>query len=125
MTVAYWCVLTAILLPYFFGPLGQLPGMTFADFKEPRRRQPTLTGWRGRSNAAHLNGFEIIPGFAAAVIIAQLSGLSQGTIDILALAFIGTRILHGGFYIANQAIPRTIAWASGIACIVALFVNAA
>ncbi len=125
MTVAYWCVLTAILLPYFFGPLGQLPGITFEGFKEPRRRQPSLTGWRARSNAAHLNGLEILPGFAAAVIIAQLAGVAQGTIDILALAFIGTRILHGGFYIANQAIPRTVSWFSGVACIVSLFVIAA
>jgi len=125
MTIAYWCVLAAILLPYVFAPMGQLPGITYEGFKEPRRRWPTLEGWKARANWAHLNGFEVIPGFAAAVIIAQMAQVPQATIDMLAMTFIVSRLLHGGFYMANFAVLRTISWLSGLVCIVALFVYTA
>ena len=69
MTIAYWCILAVILLPYVFGPIGQLPGLTYEQFKTPRARQPSLTGWHARANAAHMNGLEIVAGFAASVIV--------------------------------------------------------
>ncbi|MDH3790276.1 MAG: MAPEG family protein [Chromatiales bacterium] len=125
MTTAYWCILAVIMMPYIFAPMGQLPGLTYEGFKEPRRRWPDLAGWKARANSTHLNGLEIIPGFAAAVIIAHLANVPQGTTDTLALTFVGTRILHAAFYIANLALLRTFAWASGVVCIVALFVHAA
>ncbi len=125
MTTAYWCILAAILLPYIFAPMGQIPGITFEAFKEPRRRQPSLVGWKARSNAAHLNGLEIVPAFASAVIVAHLAGVAQPTIDALALAFIAFRVAHGILYIANLAIPRTVAWAAGLGCVVTLFIQAA
>ena len=125
MTIAYWCILAVILLPYVFGPIGQLPGLTYEQFKTPRARQPSLTGWHARANAAHMNGLEIVAGFAASVIVAQTLKAPQTTIDILAMTFVGTRLLHGAFYIANLAIPRTMAWALGVICIIALFVQAA
>ena len=125
MTIAYWCILAAIMMPYVLAPIGQLPGITYEGFRAPRARWESFTGWRLRANSAHLNGFEVLPGFAAAVIIAHLSSVSQGTIDTLALIFIATRILHAVFYIFGFAILRTIAWVSGLACIVALFVQSA
>jgi uncharacterized MAPEG superfamily protein len=125
MTIAYWCILAAIITPYVLAPIGQLPGITYEGFRAPRARWESFTGWRRRANSAHLNGFEILPGFAAAVIIAQSSAVSQGAVDVLALTFIASRLLHAAFYIGDFAILRSIAWASGLACVVALFVFAA
>jgi len=125
MTIAYWCILAAILMPYILGPIGQLPGITYEGFKAPRARWESITGWKQRANAAHLNGFEVLPGSAAAVLVAQLTSVSQWTVDMLARTFIATRILHAAFYVMGFSILRTIAWVSGLACIIALFVYAA
>lgn len=64
------------------------------------------------------------PAFAAAVIIAHLVQTApQGTIDGIALAFVVSRIMYTVCYIADWASARTLVWAFGMGCIVALFVG--
>ena len=59
------------------------------------------------------------------MIIGHLTGLAQGTLDQLALAFVALRVLHAVFYIANQATLRSLSYVGGLACIIAIFVMAA
>ena len=92
MTIAYWCILATIILPYLFAVLGQLPGLNYEGFKEPRRRWPSITGWKARSNSAHINGLEVISSFAAAIIVAHLTQVPQNTIDTLAMIFVSSRL---------------------------------
>jgi len=127
MTVAYWCVLAAAFVPYLFTSLAKFPGGRFGPRanKAPREFLEALCGWRKRSHWAQLNGFEAFPPFAAAVIIAHQTGAAQGTVDLLALGFIGARLAYGGLYIADLGAPRSVAWACGVACVVGLFVVAA
>ncbi len=125
MTISYWCILAAIIMPYVLAPIGQLPGMTYKGFGAPRARWETFTGWKLRANSAHLNSFEVLPGFIAAVLIAHQTGVPQGTIDALAMTFIAARILYAVLFIAGFTILRTITWLSGFACVVALFVLSA
>lgn len=123
MTVAYWCVLAAGILPYAWIILAKsAPGM---DNAAPRAFVDTLTGWRQRAVWAERNAFEALPLFIAAVVIAHLAGVPQARIDGLALAFIALRIAHGALYIANRPSLRSLAWALAFACMVALFVLAA
>jgi len=75
-----------------------------------------------RAHWAHLNSFEAFPPFAAAVLIAQQLGAAQGRIDLLAIAFVVLRVLYGICYLADQATLRSLVWAAGFACTVALFV---
>lgn len=124
MTIAYWCVLAAALLPYAW--------ITFAksgaryDNRDPR-------GWlarqddprRLRANAAHLNAFEAFAPFAAGVLMAQLAGVEPGRIDLLAMAFVALRVLHGAFYLADAHLLRSLAWFAGFACVLALMAQAA
>ncbi|HVF33771.1 MAG TPA: MAPEG family protein [Candidatus Saccharimonadia bacterium] len=124
MTIAYWCVLAAGLMPFAWTAIAKASGERFNN-RAPREWQARLTGMPARAHAAHLNSFEAFPLFAAAVIIAQQLQAPQGTIDLLALAFVALRVLYGVLYLADQHLLRSIVWAAAFACAVALFIVAA
>jgi uncharacterized MAPEG superfamily protein len=124
MTTAYWCVLAAALLPLLFTGIAKFSGPGFNN-RRPRDFQAGLTGMRQRAHWAHLNSIEAFPFFAAAVIVAHQLGAPQARIDWLALAFIACRLVYGALYMANQATLRSIVWALGLACAIAIFVSAA
>lgn len=122
MSIAYWCILTAAILPYFSTMLAKA-GANYDNYA-PRVQLEQLEGYRKRAYWSQLNAFEAFPAFAAAVIIAQLQHVTQTTVDILALNFIALRILHAIFYLFNKAMLRSLVWMLGFAQIVALFVLA-
>jgi uncharacterized MAPEG superfamily protein len=119
MNVAYLCVLVAALLPYVFTGIAKWSGEF--DNRVPREYLSRLSGYRQRAHWVQLNAFETFPVFAAAVIIAQQAGASQGRIDALALSFVGARILYGVFYLADLATLRSLVWIGSMGIIVALF----
>lgn len=123
MTLAYWCVLVAAILPIVWAGAAKSHGSF--DNSAPRDWLARLDGWRQRANWAQANAWEAFAPFAAAVIIAHLAGARQGTIDGLAITFIAMRIAHGLLYIADKAMLRTIVWTIGFGCVVGLFVVAA
>lgn len=124
MTLAYWCVLVAALLPYLFVGIAKASGPGY-DNRRPRDfAEAELPGFRKRAYWAHLNGFEAFPPFAAAVIIATLAGAEPGTIDALAVGFVAARLAYGIFYLADWATLRSLAWTAGFGCVIALFVIA-
>ncbi len=128
MTLAYWCVLIAALMPYVFTAIAKFSGPGFSDDsnRAPREFLDKLDGARKRAHWAQLNSFEAFPAFAAAVIIAHLTGgAAQGTIDALAVAFILIRSAYGYLYLQDIAKLRTPVWAAGLACVIALFIAAA
>jgi len=119
MTIAFWCVLVAGLLPYVATAIAKSrPGF---DNANPRAWLANLDGFRARAVAAQLNSFEAFPFFATAVIVAYVRGASQGTIDMLAMAFIAIRIVYLALYLANLATLRTFVWIAGVACVVTMF----
>jgi len=119
MTIAYWCVLVAALLPHL--TVGPAKAVKSFDNHAPREWEARLTGWRARAYWAHLNGFEAFPPFAAGVIVAHLAGAPQGRVDVLAVAFVASRIVYGALYYADRATARSIVWTAGMACVVGLF----
>ncbi len=125
MTVAFWCVLAAFLLPYAFTGFAKFRGdFGSRENHNPREFLAKLSGARQRANWAQQNSYEINPAFAAAVIIAQIAASSpQGTIDGIALAFVISRIVYGICYIADWASVRSLVWFFGIGCIIALFIG--
>jgi uncharacterized MAPEG superfamily protein len=72
---------------------------------------------------AHLNGIETFPFFAVAVVLAEFKAGPQFWIDALAVAFVITRVVFVGLYLANRATLRTIVWNLGFAINVAIFVS--
>lgn len=125
MATAYWCIVIAALLPYLWVFVAKASGPRY-DNRDPR-------GWVSkqenprvhRANAAHLNSFESFAPFAASVLMAQFGGLDPQRINLLAMIFIGARILHGFFYLTNKAPLRSLAWLVGLGCVLALMVQAA
>ncbi len=125
MTLAYWCVLVAALLPYIFVGIAKGSGPGY-DNRRPRDFAGSdLPGFRKRAYWAHQNGLEAFPPFAAAVIIASLAGAEPVRVDALAVGFVLTRLAYGAFYIADWATARSLAWTAGFGCVIALFVIAA
>ena len=123
MTFAYWCVLLAALLPIIWAGAAKI-GSGGYDNQRPRIFMGNLTGWPQRANWAQTNAYESFPPFAAAVIIAHLTGANQMMIDSLAGLFLICRILHGIAYIRDQANIRSAVWTLGFLCTVGLFLAA-
>jgi len=123
MTIALWCVLVAGILPYAAVLIAK-SGREGFDNRDPRSWLAKQEGFRKRANAAQLNAFEAFPFFAAAVIIAHLLNGPQSLVNTLALVFIGARVLHLAFYLANQATLRSLAWFAGFGSVIAIFVVA-
>ena len=120
MTIAFWCVLIAALLPYV--PFGLVKGL---DPGNPRAKVLDLAGLPARAHSAHLNAFEAFPPFAAAVIISQLALGANTVTNLLAVAFIVARAAHMGFYLADRQPPRSAAFFVGALIVVVLFIHAA
>lgn len=125
ISVAYWCVFVAALLPYVWVGLAKAGGRGY-DNADPRgwlaRQQD---GRRVRANAAQLNAFEAFPAFAAGVVLADVAGVADARIALLALVFVAARVGHGIFYVAGLATLRSLAWLVGIVCAFALIAQAA
>ena len=124
MSVAYWCVFISGLLPFVWSMSWRWPVYSITANLAPRPFEEKLTGWRQRAHWAHLNAFEAFPQFAIAVVVAQQYHVSQSIVDGLAIGFVIFRVAHGLFYLADLGMPRTIAFAGGAACTIALFLSA-
>ena len=123
MTLAYWCVLFAAVLPLIFTGIAKFSGRGF-DNHAVRDFQATLTGFRQRAHWAHLNGLEAFPVFAVGVLMAAQQNVSGERIDALALGFIAARVLYGVFYLMDLATLRSLAWVGGFGCSLALMLAA-
>ena len=125
ISTAYWCVLAAALLPYVWTVLAKRSARGY-DNRDPR-------GWLARqddprvqrANAAQLNAFEAFAPFAAGVALADMAGVPDERIALLALVFVAARVLHGVFYVAGIAMMRSLVWFVGLACVVTLLAQAA
>jgi uncharacterized MAPEG superfamily protein len=127
MTVAFWCVLAATLLPYFCffiaGDSARRAG-TPRDNRNPRDFPNRIEGFAKRAWDAHLNSFESLPGFAAAVVIAYLAGAPQHEVDSLAVVWVLARVAYVAFYLTDKSTLRTSAQVVSLACVLGLFVIA-
>ena len=129
-TVAYWCVLVAVLLPYAcaylakFRAFGQPASAGGFDNADPRAWLARQQGWQARANAAQANSFEALPFFIGAVIIAHQLGAPQTRMDILAVLFITLRILFIVMYVAGLPTLRSAFWALAFLANLGIFLSA-
>lgn len=124
MTVAFWCVLIAILLPYLCTSVAKFGSGKYGAGQnhDPRAFLDTLQGFARRAHNAQLNSFEVTPAFAAAVIIAHVAGNAElVTLNVLAVLFITSRLLYIICYLADWAILRSLVWFVGMALIASFF----
>ena len=126
IATAYWCVVVAALLPYLWTTVAKASGERY-DNRDPRGWVARQTNPRvHRANAAQLKAFEAFAPFAAAVVLAQLAGVPESRIAMLAIAFVVFRFLHGVIYtLGLKHSLRSLAWFAALACVVWLLVAAA
>lgn len=124
MTIAYWCVLIAAVIPYLMVGVAKI-GVREFDNRRPRDFHDKARGFRKRAIWAQYNSFEIFPLFAAAVIIADLAGAEQAIANALAVTFIASRIAYTISYLADLHLLRSLVWTAGFLCCIGLFIAAA
>ncbi len=83
------------------------------DNHYPRMQQAAVTGAGARVVAAQKNAWEALLVFAVVTLIAVASPLDLDSLKAPAYLFLAARILHPIFYIANFAMPRSLAFAAG------------
>jgi uncharacterized MAPEG superfamily protein len=123
LTIAYWCVLVAIILPIIWIGFAKAGTRNYIHEHNsaPRELLNTLTGFRKRAVWAQQNAFEALPGFIAGSIIAHLMEASQFELDITALIFIIARLAHGIFYLIDWAFCRSVVWVIGFGATINMF----
>lgn len=125
-TIAYWCVLAAALMPIVCagiakgGKFGQPRKQGGYDNANPRAWLANQTDWRARANAAQANGFEALPFFIGAVLMAHQLGAPQGYVDLLACLFVLLRIIYTALYVRGMANFRSAVWMAAFATNIAI-----
>jgi len=128
MTTPLWCLVFIVFLPIllsFVGGYFRAKAFGKADNKHPRAQAAQLEGPGARAYAAQANAWEAATMFSATVLIAHVVGVPAATAAPWTLAYVGFRILHPIFYIANIDIVRSLAFVGGQVCIIVLLVKAA
>lgn len=128
MTIPLWTLLFATLAPYvLFGMAAphRIKQFGHLDVNTPRSQQAKAEGLAARLIAAQNNAFEALAVYAPAVIVAHVVGADAGHSTILALVWVGARVLHGVFYATDKAPLRTLAFTVGLFASLGFYVLAA
>ena len=120
MTLAELMLPTFVLL--IIGTIGLAKGWG-GGFDNSKPRDPTFyqEPLRARALAAHQNGWEAFPFFAAAVLLAEMRHGPQGIVNGLAIAFVLLRTVYVAMYVANKPTPRSTVWLCAFAVNLAIF----
>jgi uncharacterized MAPEG superfamily protein len=121
MTIAELCLPVVVLLTILSIAPAKLSGVREYDNANPRDPRFYTPGLRARSLGAHLNGYEAFPFFAAAVILAEMRSVPQGTVNALAVAFVAVRVVYVLLYLGDRPSLRSLVWSIGFVCNLALF----
>ena len=121
MNLTWVTTLTAVMwMPYILNMIavrGLVDAVGYPDDPKP------LSAWAAKMKAAHANAVENLVVFAALVLIANAAGVSNSTTVLACQLYFWARLVHLLSY--TFAIPwvRTIAFAAGFFCQVALILQ--
>jgi uncharacterized MAPEG superfamily protein len=106
-------------------PIGVAKYSSLRSFDNARPRDPAFyqDPFRARALAAHQNGLEGFAFFAAAVIVAQLSGAAQPWVDGLALAYLVLRLAYLAAYLGDKPSIRSTVWSLGFVSNIAILLT--
>lgn len=121
LTQAYWCVIVAAVLPYLSTFAAKAGSFGPRDNQTPREWMSRQSGWRARLMAAASNGFETLPMFIAAVLMAHQLGYTQSKLDLLALAYVALRVAYVVIYGVGAGAIRSLVWGLAMLANAAIF----
>ena len=121
MTVAEWMIFAAVIL--YLLTVAPIKVVVRPPFDNSNPRDPAFykPGIASRALGAHINGIETFPFFAVAILLAEFRHAPQSWIDVLAVAFVGVRLLFVAAYLGNWPTTRTLLWNFGFAVNAAIF----
>lgn len=132
-TELLYLLLTALLtgvlwIPVVIGYVSSGRQLTPANYKVA----PTtpLPDWVNRANRAHLNAVENIAPFAAVVLIAQATGVSNALTATCAAVYFFARLAHAVVHVSGfgrfkaRTLLFTVAWLAFVTYAVALLLSA-
>jgi uncharacterized MAPEG superfamily protein len=121
MTIAEWCVFACVML--YLLTIAPIKWLGFREFDNAKPRDTAFyqNPLRARALAAHLNGIEAFPFFAAAVLLAEFRGSPQNLVNELAVLFLIVRIAYVFTYLGDRPTLRSILWSIGLAINVGIF----
>lgn len=113
MTIPFWSILFAILMPTFLALVSEY--MRFKQFEKydnahPREQSASLTGGGARAWAAQQNAWEALMMFAPAVFIAHIAGADAQQSAYAAITFCMARVLHAAFYLFDLSTLRSLSY---------------
>lgn len=118
MSLTWVATLTALIwIPYI---LNMIAVRGVADAVGYPENPKPLAPWAAKMKAAHANAVENLVVFAALVLIADAAGISNSTTVFACQVYFWARVVHLAAY--TFAIPwvRTLAFAAGFACQIAI-----
>lgn len=111
------CIVAATVLIYApFLVVGYARVKVGYDIAAPRTMFDKLPPYAQRATWAHQNSFEAFMIFAAAALMAYVTGVNSSLAIGAAIAFVIVRLLYSVFYIANIPIGRSLMFAIGSLC---------
>lgn len=121
MPIAAWCLFIVTLMPVLV--VGYAKSGGHYDNHAPREGLDRLVGAKRRAYYAHLNCYEALPVFIAALFVAVWTKGPQNMVDALAVGFLLSRILYVFAYITDSATLRSVVWSLAYLCAIGLFIS--
>lgn len=109
-----------IYLPFFVVAYGR--AQVGFDMAAPRALFEQLPDYAKRATWAHQNSFETFSIYAAAALMAYVTGTEATAAALAAVVFVGARLLYSVFYIVNVPLGRSLMFAIGQVCTITLIV---
>ena len=118
--LAFTAMLTASLwIPYVVSQVLTNGFLAPANYLDPEPRPVPL--WGKRANRALMNAVEVLGGFAAMVVVAQLAGKSNAMTALWSAIFFWARAAHAVVYWFGIPYVRTVVFTLGYVCIAGIF----
>lgn len=112
--ILLYSIVGAVILVYLpFLLVGFARLQTGYDSSAPRAMLDKLPPYAQRATWAHQNGFEALSIYAAAALMAYVTGVDSDWATIAAITFLIARLLYPVFYILNIPIMRSLMFAIG------------
>ncbi|MBW4678492.1 MAG: MAPEG family protein [Microcoleus vaginatus WJT46-NPBG5] len=116
------CIAAAAALIYFpFLVVAYARLQVGMDIAAPRAMFDKLPAYGQRATWAHQNSFETFMVFAAAALMAYVTGQNSTLAAGAAIAFVVARLLHSVFYILNVPLARSLMFGIGSLSTLTLF----
>ncbi len=114
MTIFLYCIAAAAVLIYLpFLVVGYGRARVGYDTSAPRAMFDKLPPYAQRATWAHQNSFETFMIFAAAALMAYVTGVNSGIAALAAIAFVVARLLYSIFYILDIPLLRSLMFGIG------------